>query len=93
MIFQPRAKAKQGVRAIGVVAADGSFTLTTYAGDDGAAEGDYQVTVMWRQPRSDAYGKPGPNLLPPHYAKAESSGLTARVQPGCNNLVLELKKR
>lgn len=92
VIFQPPSKAKLGARAIGVVAADGSFTLTTYAGDDGAAEGDYQVTVVWRQPRLDANGKPGPNLLPPRYAKTESSGLTARVQPGRNDLVLELKK-
>lgn len=29
---------------------DGNFTLTTYEPDDGAPEGEYKVTVVWRGP-------------------------------------------
>ena len=31
----------------GVVQADGTFSIGTYAADDGAPVGDYAVTVLW----------------------------------------------
>lgn len=79
------AKGSKGVTAIGVVAADGSFRLSTYQGDDGAVQGDYHVTVVWRRPGAAT------NLLPGRYASAEKSGLAVTVRAGDNQLVLELR--
>lgn len=84
-------QAKEGtLKAQGIVEADGSFALTTYKANDGAVAGDYTVTVVWQ--RKEANGKTGANLLPAKYATAKSTKLTARVQAGPNDLVLELTK-
>jgi hypothetical protein len=83
---------KRPVRtADGVVEADGSFTLSTYAAEDGAPAGEYAVTVVWGR-GADEESKPGPNLLPERYGKPGTSGLQARVKEGVNEVTLELKK-
>ena len=66
------------VKPRGTVKTDGSFTLTTYAGDDGAPAGDYRVTVeLWLAgPRAD---EPPANRLNVKLAKPETSQLTAKV--------------
>ena len=68
----------------GIVEADGSFRLTTYTAFDGAPEGEYLVSVSWREG--------GKSLLPAHYATAAKSGLQATVKAGENGVLLELKK-
>jgi hypothetical protein len=67
------------VRPRGKVAADGSFQLTTYDGNDGAPAGDYAVTVeLWLAgTRSE---DPPANRLNGKFAKPESSGLKATVK-------------
>src|SRR5438046_495079 len=55
--------------------------------NDGAAEGDYSVTVVWRRPALDPQGKPGPTILPARYAKPDTSELKATVLPGQNELI------
>jgi hypothetical protein len=75
------------VTATGIVEADGSFKLTTYKAFDGAPAGEYQIGVVWR-----ASGKTGPSLIPARYNAAAKSGLTATIQAGKNDVVLELKK-
>jgi hypothetical protein len=71
----------------GSVQADGSFSLTTYNGEDGAPEGDYVLTVQWYRP-IEQHGElvTGPNVLPPKYATPESSDLEVRVAGGENRL-------
>ncbi len=86
----PSGKGGKGLKATGIVQADGSFELTTYQGKDGAAEGEYTVTVTWREKLRN--GQPGAGLLPDRYGKADQSGLRARVEPGVNELVFELRK-
>ena len=68
------------LRPRGKVAADGSFQLTSYDGNDGAPTGKYRVTVeLWLAGRPDE----GPsNRLPEKFAKPESSGLEATVGTG-----------
>lgn len=69
------------------VARDGSFTVSTYDGNDGAPEGDYVVTVQWYRPvrvGNDLVG--GPNVLPQKYGSAETSDLIVRVAAGENHL-------
>jgi hypothetical protein len=82
----------KGIKAVGIVAADGSFRLSTYRAHDGAAEGEYSVTILWKQPAYDVQGKVGPNLLPSRYALSSTSGLRATIKPGDNELVLELSR-
>jgi hypothetical protein len=69
------------------VAKDGSFTVSTYDGNDGAPEGEYVVTVQWYKPvrqGNDLVG--GPNVLPVKYASARTSDLKIRIAAGENRL-------
>ena len=48
VVFHPRHDADlQAPHPAGVVAEDGSFTLTSYKAGDGAPAGDYTVAVLW----------------------------------------------
>ncbi len=78
--------------ADGRVEPDGSFTLSSYNPFDGAPEGEYRVTVVWREPAFDATGKPGPNRLPTRYATAATTELTARVKTGTNTFTFALTR-
>jgi hypothetical protein len=75
-----------------LVDADGSFTLSSYAANDGAPIGEYVVTVAWPDPFRDANGNPGPNRLPEIYSRPESSTLRAQVKTGANEISFNLKK-
>ncbi len=79
VIFHPVGPAA-GPKPRGKVLANGTYQLTTFATDDGAPAGDYQVTVeLWLPGRPDE----GPsNRLNAKYAKPDSSGLTATVGTG-----------
>jgi hypothetical protein len=71
---------------------DGTFTLGTYEPADGAPAGNYLVTVeLWL---SSGQGDEGPtSRLPPRYASPNTSGLTATVETGPNELKpFELKR-
>lgn len=70
---------------------DGTFILTTYAGHDGAPEGEYGVSVQWwltsaRKGAREGDDAPPTNRLPPRYGRPETSGLRVRIQPGDNQL-------
>ena len=49
-----------GLRPQAVVAADGSFRLTTFINHDGAPAGDYYVTVYWPAPGPEDETRPRP---------------------------------
>jgi hypothetical protein len=69
------------------VGKDGSFTVSTFNGEDGAPEGEYTVTIQWYKPvrqGKDLVG--GPNVLPAKYASAQTSDLTIHVAAGENHL-------
>jgi hypothetical protein len=68
----------------GTTKPDGTFTLTTYDGNDGAPAGEYRVTIeQWLAGRPDE----GPSSrLPVKFAKPETSGLTATVTAGPTEL-------
>src|SRR5262249_23154326 len=82
--------AKKAVKAAGIVQGDGSFTLTTRKANDGVPEGEYAITVTWREKLRD--GQPGANLLPARYGKTDQSELRATIRAGQNDLILELKR-
>jgi hypothetical protein len=70
---------------------DGSYTLTTFAGKDGAPEGEYKVTVQWlasTAPRTAREGDNYPvvNRLPSRYGDPRATPLTARISRGDNEI-------
>jgi hypothetical protein len=86
---------RETIRPVGKVDEEGNFTLTSFKNGDGAAPGEYQVTVVWLlakpvRPGSDE--TVSGNYLPVKYANAETSQLTATVTAGPNELLpFELK--
>lgn len=86
VVFHPTGSTDpNAVKPRGKVAADGTFTLTTHAADDGAPPGEYRVTVeQWLAgARAD---EPPANRLPQKYADPQQSGLTATVGTGPTEL-------
>ena len=70
---------------LGVVGADGSFQIGTYGVKDGAPTGQYTVTLVWKtEPKGGDDDQV--NLLPVRYMYPFSSGLTAQVKEGPNQL-------
>ena len=66
--------------AMATVDDDGAFELTTYSTSDGAAAGDYIVTVNWRDEKpGDGETIVGPDRLGERYSKRDISKLTATV--------------
>ena len=69
------------------VAKDGTFSIGTFDGNDGAPEGEYIVTMQWYKPvrqGNDMVG--GPNVLPVKYASARTSDVKIHVAAGENRL-------
>jgi hypothetical protein len=66
----------------GTVRGDGSFSLGTFAPDDGAPSGDYNVAVVWLVSPSPAASQKGDvtNRLPDRYAHPQTSQLQAEVK-------------
>lgn len=96
VIFHPQGGSEevQTLRPHGTVDAEGNFVLTTYDPDDGAPAGDYKVTVIWPgESPEDAldaedpeHVPSGPDRLQGRYKDPETSGLTATVTEGTNDL-------
>ena len=72
----------------GTVRGDGSFSLGTFAPDDGAPPGDYNVAVVWLATPAPAASQKGdtPNRLPTRYAHPQTSQLQAQVKGGPTEL-------
>ena len=67
----------------GVTGADGHFTLTTFKDGDGAAEGGYQVILLWPPPAKDGEEESNEDKLLGWYSAVHSK-LNAIVKPGDN---------
>jgi hypothetical protein len=81
------------VRADGLTAADGSFTLSTYTANDGCPAGAYKVTVASRPPDLVEPGKAAVNRVPEVYSKTTTTDLRFEVTENMNEFRLELKSR
>ena len=79
VILHPKNEAlTPGARA--EVQPDGTFKATTYTTGDGAAEGDYIVTVEWRKAvQKNGDYTFGPNLVPEQYSDRKTSQLEVHV--------------
>ncbi|QDU41587.1 hypothetical protein Mal52_00400 [Symmachiella dynata] len=98
VIFNPVSGEKGSLkRPSAQVADDGSFQLSTLGAADGAAPGDYLVTVLWLEGGGGSEGEQGlgasqrskaggPDRLGGRYSRPESSGLKATIVAGENVL-------
>ena len=66
---------------------NGNFKVTTYEAGDGAAVGEYAVTIE-HHPLINQGGsyEPGPNVLPPKLASPGTTNVTVRVAASVNTL-------
>lgn len=73
--------------AFATVQMDGTFLLTTYTDSDGAAAGDYYVTITWREETpGDGETIIGPDRLGDRYSRRDETTLRATVTEGDNLL-------
>jgi len=91
--FQP--DAPDGRTAVGEIDSDGSYQLQTENPGDGAQLGSYHVSISAVDAPVLDYipAKPVPpkRLVPEKYEKPETSGLTATVKSGKNEIPFDLK--
>lgn len=92
--FQPM----RGQPATGTIQPDGSFKLSTYRENDGAAVGQHHVKITCYRSQDPAVKRSGPNeslgesLVPARYTNFDTSGLTVAVLADGNSpFVFELK--
>lgn len=78
----------------GYVDEQGNFVLNTYGGNDGAPEGEYDVTIQWpKLVQRDGEMQAGPNALPVRYGIPKDSKLTVKIAAGQNQIpAFELKR-
>lgn len=93
IIFFPNSGAKI---ATGIIQSDGTFQLTTYAEGDGALLGSHQVAIKSERDMEgilpeDPEASMEPSLIPTKYAMKKTSGLTAEVKDGDNEINFDLK--
>jgi hypothetical protein len=97
VIFHQLGDVVQGLpKPMATTDAEGRFRLTTLTTGDGAAPGEYAVTVELRALKAvgEEEVREGKHLLPARYARPETSGLTQQVSAGPNRLApIVLKAR
>jgi hypothetical protein len=80
----------QTIRPIGIVTADGSFTLSSRQQGDGAPAGDYAVVVIWpdesAKDRRRVMRQSSQDRLRGAYSNPDKSLLQARIAEGDNKL-------
>ena len=77
--------------AYGEIGPDGSYSLMTNKPGDGAMPGSYQVTVIALEDMGDRMPEDRnplpPPVVPNKYSSAGTSGLTAEVEAGKENVI------
>lgn len=95
VVLHPRQPADaRTLPARGKTDQEGRFQLTSYEANDGAAIGEYAVTVEYYQlvKNGESYIA-GPNVLPPKIANPATSDIVVRVATGENRLTpIELRR-
>jgi hypothetical protein len=90
VVLHPKVATPQNesIRPRAYVKEDGTFELSSYESSDGAPVGDYAVVLVWPKTIKSANGEagPGPNVLPPKYARAETSPTVIKIAEGPNQL-------
>ena len=87
--------AETTLSARGTIAEDGSFTLGTYEGDDGAIAGSHLVAIDPPMPENyNPDDGPAPRIIHPRFQRHRSSGLMFEVTSGePNEVTLEVSRK
>ena len=86
---------RPGPASYGVIRSDGSYSIST-GREEGLPSGDYTVTVVAKEEstaddsNSGLPPKAGKTITPPWYHSKQSSNLKFTVEPGSNEIDLEL---
>jgi hypothetical protein len=90
--FHPKNDNGTAIRPTGHTDENGVFTLSSQ-NESGALAGDYLVSIIWREEIPTPPGKismeapaPPPDKLEGRYADPASSGLTATIKRGANEI-------
>lgn len=91
VIFHPANPADTtSPRPVGRVGPDGSFTLTTFAQDDGAPAGMYDVSILWLTKKEgeddDDDGQNTEDQLQGLYSNPRAAGIRRQIKEGDNDL-------
>lgn len=88
VVLHPKTKSDPKlIAARGQTDQDGNFQLTTYDANDGAAEGEYAVTVVKYELKKQGESfVPGPNVLPGKLATPDTTDIFVKVAAGPNQL-------
>jgi hypothetical protein len=88
VVFHPTGEAvPDQVRPTAQVQADGSFALATNDAADGAPAGEYAVTIEWyKLVQKGGEAQAGPNVVPPPYARPESTPIKVTIVENDNPL-------
>ncbi|MCM2370327.1 hypothetical protein [Aporhodopirellula aestuarii] len=81
------------VTATGQIRPDGTFTLGTFAADDGALAGKHRVAVIHRYTIGTGAERPGmipESELHPRYRSFDTSGITLEVEPTENQIIIDV---
>lgn len=86
VVFHPVNAGGEATRPLAQVDQNGEFRLTTASAGDGAAPGEYKVTLTWyvspprTGKRAEGDDPPAKNLIPDRYGKPDSTPVTATVK-------------
>ncbi|MEX0792848.1 MAG: hypothetical protein WD045_06900 [Pirellulaceae bacterium] len=77
------------INAHGQIQSDGTFHVSTYGDNDGAVPGEHQVILV--SPAVDDGAPATQPIFARKYRDYSTSGLSVRIEPGENNVVIELE--
>lgn len=77
------------VKPLARVDEKGNFTLTTYEKNDGGPEGEYAITIQWRQPAANPFSgeKESSDRLKGRYNDPKTSALKFKIANQLDNTV------
>jgi hypothetical protein len=86
---------RKPVKPLAYVDEQGAFALTTYAQGDGAPEGEYAVTIEWREKSATPFAaqKEGEDRLHGRYGNPKTSNLRVKIEKQADNVLPPIQVR
>ncbi|MBN2294467.1 MAG: hypothetical protein JXM70_18705 [Pirellulales bacterium] len=84
--------AEMKLSATGIIGPDGTFSVSTFEEGDGAMPGTYRVVITPPIASLTSEGPIPKPIIDPSYSKLDTSKLEVKIEPGKNELVLEVER-